>query len=104
MNTNELKSTILSTHARLFKVVFRKSDGTIRTMYAKTDVKRFKSKKPNKRKVTKSNDNLVRVFDMEIKQYRSFNLSNVLSFECGNKKFQLGDGKEKVETETLSYK
>ena len=89
MNTNELKSAILSTHARLFKVVFKKSDGTIRTLYGKVGVERFKSKKPNKRKVSKSNDNLIRVFDMEIKQYRSFNLSNVLEFECGNKQFKL---------------
>lgn len=93
MNTNELKSTILSTHARLFKVVFKKSDGTIRTMYAKTGVKRFKSKKPNKRKISERSDNLIRVFDMELKQYRAFNLSSVLEFECGNKKFKLGEVK-----------
>ena len=93
MNTNELKSAILSTHARLFKVVFKKSDGTIRTMYAKTQVKRFKSKKPNKRKISKSNDNLIRVFDMELKQYRSFNLSSVIEFECGHKQFKLGEKK-----------
>lgn len=93
MNTNELKSTILATHARLFKVVFQKSDGTIRTMYAKTDVKRFKSKKPKKRKVSKSNDNLIRVFDMELKEYRAFNLSSVLEFSCGNKQFKLGEVK-----------
>lgn len=93
MNTNDLKSTILATHARLFKVVFQKSDGTIRTMYAKVGVERFKSKKPNKRKVGEYSDNLIRVFDMEIKQYRSFNLSNVLEFECGNKQFKLGEVK-----------
>lgn len=89
MNTNELKSVILATHARLFKVVFQKSDGTIRTMYAKTDVKRFKSKKPNKRKVSKQNENLVRVFDVEKKEYRAFNLSSVIEFSCGNKQFKL---------------
>lgn len=89
MNTNELKSAILSTHARLFKVVFKKSDGTIRTMYAKTKVKRFKSKKQNKRKISKSNDNLIRVFDMELKQYRSFNLSSVIEFSCNNTHFKL---------------
>lgn len=93
MNTNELKSTILSTHARLFKVVFQKSDGTIRTMYAKTDIKRFKSKKPNKRKVTKSNDNLIRVFDVEKKEYRAFNLSSVIEFSCGDKHFKLREVK-----------
>lgn len=93
MNTNELKSAILSTHARLFKVVFKKSDGTIRTMYAKTDVKRFKSKKPNKRKVSKSNDNLIRVFDVEKKEYRAFNLSSVIEFSCGSKQFKLGEVK-----------
>ena len=89
MNTNDLKSVILSTHARLFKVVFKKSDGTIRTLYGKIGVERFKSKKPNKRKVKTSNDNLVRVFDMEIKQYRSFNLSSVIEFSCNNKHFKL---------------
>ncbi|HCH9337306.1 TPA: DUF2693 domain-containing protein [Salmonella enterica] len=89
MNTNELKSTILATHARLFKVVFKKSDGTVRTMYAKTDIKRFKSKKPNKRKAGEYSDNLIRVFDMELKQYRSFNLSSVIEFSCNNKHFKL---------------
>ena len=89
MNTNDLKSTILATHARLFKVVFQKSDGTIRTMYAKTGVKRFKSKKPNKRKVNEHSDNLIRVFDMELKQYRAFNLSSVIEFSCNNKQFKL---------------
>lgn len=93
MNTNDLKSTILATHARLFKVVFQKSDGTIRTMYAKTDVKRFKSKKPNKHKVSKQNENLIRVFDAELKQYRAFNLSSVLEFSCNNKQFKLGEVK-----------
>lgn len=93
MNTNELKSAILSTHARLFKVVFKKSDGTIRTLYGKVGVERFKSKKPNKRKVNEHSDNLIRVFDMELKQYRAFNLSTVLAFECGNKKFKLGETK-----------
>lgn len=89
MNTNELKSTILSTHARLFKVVFKKSDGTIRTLYGKVGVERFKSKKPNKRKVSKSNENIIRVFDVEKKEYRAFNLSSVLEFSCGNKQFKL---------------
>lgn len=93
MNTNELKSTILSTHARLFKVVFKKSDGTIRTMYGKVGVKRFKSKKPNKRKVNEHSDNLIRVFDMELKQYRAFNLSSVIEFSCNNKQFKLGEVK-----------
>lgn len=91
MNTNELKSTILSTHARLFKVVFKKSDGTIRTLYGKVGVERFKSKKPNKRKVSKQNDNLVRVFDVEKKEYRAFNLSSVIEFSCGSKQFKLED-------------
>lgn len=89
MKTNELKSAILSTHARLFKVVFRKSDGTIRTLYGKIGVERFKSKKPNKRKVNEHGDNLIRVFDVEKKEYRAFNLSSVIEFSCGNKQFKL---------------
>ncbi|CAH1066779.1 Protein of uncharacterised function (DUF2693) [Acinetobacter phage MD-2021a] len=93
MNTNELKSAILSTHARLFKVVFKKSDGTIRTLYGKVGVERFKSKKPNKRKVSKSNENIIRVFDVEKKEYRAFNLSSVIEFSCNNKHFKLGEVK-----------
>ena len=83
MNIEQLRSTINSTHSRMFVVSFIKQDGTTRTMYAKTGLKRFLSKSPNKRKVTNTNPNIVRVYDCESKSYKSFKLSSVFEFRCG---------------------
>ena len=83
MNIEQLRSTIASTHSRMFVVRFTKQDGTTRTMYAKTGLKRFLSKNPNKRKVSNNNPNIVRVYDCESKSYKSFKLDSVLSFRCG---------------------
>ena len=83
MNIEQLRSTINSTHSRMFVVSFIKQDGTTRTMYAKTGLKRYISKKPNKRKVSNTNPNLVRVYDCESKSYKSFKLDSVVDFRCG---------------------
>ena len=82
MNIEQLRSTIASTHSRMFVVSFIKQDGTTRTMYCKTGLKRFLSKKVNKRKVQRNNNDVVCVFDMESKSYKSFRLSSVTEFRC----------------------
>ena len=82
MNIEQLRSTINSTNSRMFVVSFIKQDGTTRTMYAKTGLKRFLSKKVNKRKVQRNNNDVVCVFDMESKSYKSFRLSSVTEFRC----------------------
>ena len=82
MNIEQLRSTIASTHSRMFVVSFIKQDGTTRTMYAKTGLKRYLSKKVNKRKVQRTNNDVVCVFDMESKSYKSFRLSSVTEFRC----------------------
>ena len=83
MNIEQLRSTIASTHSRMFVVRFTKQDGTTRVMYAKTGVKRHLSKNPNKRKVSSTNPNIVRVYDCESKSYKSFKLETVSEFKCG---------------------
>ena len=83
MNIEQLRSTIASTHSRMFVVRFIKQDGTERTMYAKTGIKRHLSKNPNKRKVSNINPNIVRVYDCKSKSYKSFKLETVLEFKCG---------------------
>ena len=83
MNIEQLRSTIASTHSRMFVVRFIKQDGTTRVMYAKTGVKRHLSKNPNKRKVSITNPNIVRVYDCESKSYKSFKLETVSEFKCG---------------------
>ena len=83
INIEQLRSTIASTNSRMFVVRFIKQDGTERTMYAKIGVKRHLSKNPNKRKVSNTNPNIVRVYDCESKSYKSFKLDSVLEFKCG---------------------
>ena len=82
MNIEQLRSTIASTHSRMFVVCFTKQDGSERVMYCKTGIKRHLSKRPNKRKVSNSNPNLVRVYDCESKSYKSFKLETVSEFKC----------------------
>lgn len=84
MNIEQLRSTIASTHSRMFVVRFTKQDGTTRVMYAKTGIKRHLSKNPNKRKVSNTNPNIVRVYDCESKSYKSFKLDSVVEFKCKN--------------------
>ena len=83
MNIEQLRSTIASTHSRMFVVRFTKQDGSTRVMYAKTGIKRYISKKSNKRKVINTNPNLIRVYDCESKSYKSFKLESVTEFKCG---------------------
>ena len=83
MNIEQLRSTIASTHSRMFVVRFTKQDGSERVMYAKTGVKRHLSKRPDKRVLQNTNPNIVRVFDMESKSYKSFKLGSVTEFKCG---------------------
>ena len=84
MNTEQLRKEINKTNASLFRVAFVKANGEHRTMYCKTQIKRFLSKKPNKKVVKNVNQDIVRVFDMESKSYKSFKLSSVIEFSCRN--------------------
>lgn len=84
MNIELLRKEINKTNATLFRVNFVKQSGEHRTMYAKVGIKRFLSKKPNKRKVSNVNNDSMRVFDCESKSYKSFKLSSVTEFSCRN--------------------
>ena len=85
INTEQLRNEINKTNASLFRVSFVKANGEHRTMYAKTGIKRFLSKRPDKRVLQNTNPNIVRVFDMESKSYKSFKLSSVTEFVGNNK-------------------
>ena len=84
MNIEQLRSTIASTHSRMFVVRFTKQDGSTRVMYCKTGIKRHLSKRPDKRVLQNTNPNIVRVYDCESKSYKSFRLSSVFEFRSGN--------------------
>ena len=83
INTEQLRKEINKTNASLFRVSFVKANGEHRTMFCKTQIKRFLSKNPNKKVVKNANPNIVRVFDMESKSYKSFKLDSVFEFRSG---------------------
>ena len=83
MNIEQLRNEINKTNASLFRVSFIKANGENRTMYCKTKIKRHLSKKPNKKVVKNINQDIVRVFDMESKSYKSFKLDSVFEFRSG---------------------
>ena len=83
INTEQLRKEINKTNASLFRVSFVKANGENRTMYCKTQIKRYLSKKPNKRVVKNVNQDIVRVFDCQSKSYKSFKLSSVTEFRSG---------------------
>ena len=83
INTEQLRKEINKTNASLFRVSFVKANGEHRTMFCKTKIKRFLSKKPNKKVVKNANQDIVRVFDMESKSYKSFKLDSVFEFRSG---------------------
>ena len=83
INTEQLRNEINKTHASLFRVSFVKANGENRTMYAKVRIKRYLSKRPNKRVLQNTNPNIVRVFDCQSKSYKSFKLDSVFEFRSG---------------------
>ena len=85
MNTEQLRNEINKTNASLFRVSFVKANGEHRIMFCKTQIKRYLSKRPDKRVLQNTNPNIVRVFDMESKSYKSFKLSSVTEFIGNNK-------------------
>ena len=83
INAEQLRKEINKTNASLFRVSFVKANGENRTMYAKIGIKRYLSKRPDKRVLQDTNPNIVRVFDMESKSYKSFKLDSVFEFRSG---------------------
>ena len=85
INTEQLRNEINKTNASLFRVSFVKANGENRTMYCKTQIKCYLSKRPNKKVVKNTNQDIVRVFDCQSKSYKSFKLSSVTEFVGNNK-------------------
>lgn len=78
---NMLKMLKLVNSGKIFWVEFLKKDGTIRCMRARTHVKSYL--KGGQRKYDPTNYNLVPVFDMDKKEYRTFSLHKVIELHAG---------------------
>ena len=85
MNNNILKSMIKNTNGKFFTCFFVKKDGTLRKMTARVGVKKGLA---NNGFVREEKENLVRVYDMTAKGYRTINLDTLKSFKCGDVQYQ----------------
>ena len=65
---------------KLFSVTFVKKDGSIRFMLCRTGVKKYRKTLTESVK-TAINPNLITVFDMQKKEYRSFHQDSVLALK-----------------------
>ena len=67
-------------HDRNCKVIFRKVDGTERTMICTLNEGAIDNGDIAKREVKSRNDNVIAVWDVENKGWRSFRVDSVISF------------------------
>ena len=85
MNNNLLKSMIKNTNGKFFTCFFVKKDGTLRKMTARVGVKKGLT---NSGFVREEKENLVCVYDIAAKGYRTINLDTLKSFKCGDVQYQ----------------
>ena len=73
-----VKELIKKTRGRFFKCIFRKQNGELRTMLARTECKKGVKGTglPNMK------ENIVKVYDVQ-NGWRSINVESVLSLKCG---------------------
>ena len=75
-----VKNTIELTKGRFFVVTFIKADGTIRKMTTRTGVK----KGIKGTGVPMKSDDTIRLYDVNIQQYRTVKPSKVIDVQCGS--------------------
>ena len=80
----KLKEMIRDTKGKIFTVTFIKKDGTKRHMVARLGVKKYLKGGENP---AKNQENLIVVFDVQKSAYRMINLNTLISFKCGQKKY-----------------
>ena len=85
MNNNLLKSMIKNTNGKFFTCFFVKKDGTLRKMTARVGVKKGLA---NTGFIREEKENLVCVYDIAAKGYRTINLDTLKSFKCGDVQYQ----------------
>lgn len=80
MSNQEKKSLLKSTNGKFFVVTFVKKDGSIRKMVCRFGVTKGVKGTGH---ALKEDSNIVRVYDIQKKEFRSINLETLLTFKCG---------------------
>lgn len=83
MNIQDRKNLVENTKGKIFTVVFRKKDGTMREMNARLGVTKHLRSETPKASTTSHIDKYVTVYDMKSEGYRNINLETLVKFKCG---------------------
>ena len=81
LTLQQRKALFEATKGAFFTCTFRKKDGTLRKMVARTGVKKGLTGTGR----TWEKENLVTVWDIEAKGYRHINLETLSSIRCGKR-------------------
>ena len=84
-----IKDVLNSANGTFIAVTFVKKDGTVRVLNGRTGVKKYVvgGGKP-------SPDNIVKIFDVKAKGYRSFDVSRVTSVKAKKKIYNFGESND----------
>jgi len=88
ITTEEAKELIKETNGRIFSSTFIKKDQTIRTLTARLG-KKYKSKTGRKAPYKAQNYNLLPVYDMRIKDFRTLNFNTLLTLTINKNKYKI---------------
>ena len=89
INKEKAKQLINQSNGRIFSSVFTKKDGSHRLMNARLGVKKHLKKDPKRRPYEPSKYNLIPVFDMTNKGYRSINLNTLQTLKINKLTFKI---------------
>lgn len=73
-------------NGQIFSVTFRKKDNSIRTLVGRKGVKKHLRGGESK---IKKHENLVSVYDLQAKGYRSFDVNRVISLRAGGVEYSI---------------
>ncbi len=86
ISRSKVKS-LIDASSGVFKVVFKKTDGTIRTMLARQGVEY--NLKGGENKVTKPSNGYISTFDVDAFGYRTINLDTVTKLTVNGTKYKV---------------
>ena len=88
ITTEEAKELIRETNGRIFSSTFVKKDNSIRTLTARLG-KKYKSKTGRKAPYKAKEYNLLPVYDMRIKAFRTLNFNTLLTLTINKNKYKI---------------
>lgn len=87
---SDVKTLLGMANGSFFSVLFTKKNGEVRKLNGRTGVtSMLVSDENRKRKATECPSDIVRVFDAQIGEYRSFNVDSIINLTVMGTKFEI---------------